>query len=510
MIPPTIDPEANTVTKSGARPVDSLMLLAQAAHAFRSPDGRFHVQVPLNERHDVLALRSRAFRNWLVDLYRTQHGEVPSTFAIGQVLGALEARARFDDNTQPVFVRVGRDGQGPFGAVDYYLDLANTKGQAVKISPQGWSIVQRPPVRFRRSDGMLALPTPAADGSIALLRQYVNLSDLEFCLLIGWMTAALLPIGPYPILVIHGEQGSAKSTLTRVARHLVDPHGSPLLAAPQSTRDLVVTAYNSWVLAFDNISKLPTRLADGLCRLATGGGVSNRRPFSSDGCDIVYAQRPVILNGIDDFIHRADLLERSMIVNTPPIIPNNRRRELEFWQSFEADYPAIFGGLLNAFTAGLRLLPSVEIAELPRMADFARLGEAVARGLGWPDGTFLTAYTENRRSAAVYSLEESVLARALLDAASLGGLLNYTKSATEMLEELSKGIARKDRASSRWPRSPRQFTDELRRIGPQLRMRGITVKFIRTPHARLITIHADRSFDHSVGPHYTESLKLPE
>ena len=33
------------------------------------------------------------FRNWLVDLYRTQHGEVPSAFAISQVLGALEARA---------------------------------------------------------------------------------------------------------------------------------------------------------------------------------------------------------------------------------------------------------------------------------------------------------------------------------------------------------------------------------------------------------------------------------
>ena len=139
-----------------------------------------------------------------------------------------------------------------------------------------------------------------------------------------------------------------------------------------------------------------------------------------------------------------------------------------------------------------------------------RLGEAVARGLGWPDGTFLTAYTENRRSAAVYSLEESVLAMTLLDSASLGGLINYTKSATEMLAELSVGIAPKDKASPRWPRSPRQFTDELRRIAPQLRMRRITVKFTRTPHARLITVNADRSFDHSVGPHFTESLKLPE
>ena len=73
-----------------------------------------------------------------------------------------------------------------------------------------------------------------------------------------------LPVGPYPILVIHGEQGSAKSTITRVARHLIDPHESPLLAMPNTPRDLVITAYNGWVLALDNISHLP-RLADALC-----------------------------------------------------------------------------------------------------------------------------------------------------------------------------------------------------------------------------------------------------
>jgi hypothetical protein len=63
--------------------------------------------------------------------------------------------------------------------------------------------------------------------------------------------------------------------------------------------------------------------------------------------------------------------------------------------------------------------------------------------------------------------------------------------------------------SSQWPQTPRIFADELRRIAPQHRMRGISVTFTRTMHARLITIDADREFDHSVGPHYTEALTMP-
>ena len=150
---------------------------------------------------------------------------------------------------------------------------------------------------------------------------------------------------------------------------------------------------------------------------------------------------------------------------------------------------------------GLRELPAVRVGELPRMADFACLGEAVGRALGWPEGTFLATYSEHRQETTVEVLEESVLATVLLDCAALGGLANWTSSATEMLEVLVDDVAHKARASSRWPKSPRAFTNELRRIAPGLRTRGISVKFTKTRDNRLITIDADRSFDYSRAPH---------
>ena len=55
--------------------------------------------------------------------------------------------------------------------------------------------------------------------------------------------------------------------------------------------------------------------------------------------------------------------------------------------------------MLDAIAGGLRELPSVDLKELPRMADYAEWGEATGRGLGWGAGTFLSNYNDNRKEA---------------------------------------------------------------------------------------------------------------
>jgi hypothetical protein len=176
----------------------------------------------------------------------------------------------------------------------------------------------------------------------------------------------------------------------------------------------------------------------------------------------------------------------------------SRRAEAEFWQSFRVDYPRIFGGLLDAIVGGLRVLPSVNPLKLPRMADFARFGEAVGRGLGWPVETFLSIYGDNRREAASASLEDSPVAQAVLEAERFGGFgQGWTLSPTEMLEELGRETPRRIRASARWPKTARCFSDELRRIAAPLRTRGIGVKFSRTRESRFITISSEPTSDYS-------------
>jgi hypothetical protein len=104
---------------------------------------------------------------------------------------------------------------------------------------------------------MKALPIPQRGGTISELRSFINLaSENDFVLLVSWLVAGFNPRGPYPVAVLQGEAGSAKSTGVRVIRELLDPNTTPLRSEPRETRDLMIAARNSWCLAFDNISHL--------------------------------------------------------------------------------------------------------------------------------------------------------------------------------------------------------------------------------------------------------------
>ena len=93
------------------------------------------------------------------------------------------------------------------------------------------------------------------------------------------MLAVLRPHGPYPVLVLSGEQGSAKSTFSKILCALLDPNAAPLRALPREDRDLFIAATNSHLLTFDNVSGLPSGISDTLCRLATRGGFAVRQPL---------------------------------------------------------------------------------------------------------------------------------------------------------------------------------------------------------------------------------------
>ena len=162
---------------------------------------------------------------------------------------------------------------------------------------------------------MQPLPTPEKGGSIDTLRHFLNVQDAQdFVLVVAWALAALRDAGPYPVLVLSGEQGSAKSTFSTILRSLLDPRTAPLRALPREERDLFITATRSHVLAFDNVSGLPPWISDALCRIATGGGFAVRQLYTDQEEVLLDAARPVILNGIEDIVTRPDLADRAIFL----------------------------------------------------------------------------------------------------------------------------------------------------------------------------------------------------
>jgi hypothetical protein len=465
------------------RATENLLQIAASARPFRRPDGQYSVSIAVDGHQECHALESPDVVRWLTRRYYESTARLPSSASLSTTIRALAARADIAGTAEADFVRVGFGNSGS----TISLDLGDSTWRAVEIQATGWQVVDRPDVHFRRSAGQRALPVPARDGSIALLRKYVNVESADLPLLTGWLTAALRPTGPHPILVITGEQGSAKSTLARICRLLVDPHSTPLRAEPKDHRDLMVATLHGWVQAYDNLSAMPDWFSNGLCRLVTGGGISTRGIFTNHEEVVWSAHRPVILTSIDDIVRRPDVIDRSIFLQLRSIAPSSRRCEEDLWAEFMLDYPRILGGLLDVVADGIRLRPTVKLAELERMADFTRWGESAAQGAGWSPGTFVTAYRANRQAVNSVMLEDSPLAQAMLSLAKYHG--PWKGTLTQLLELIAGYTGYCALTTPGWPKTPAIASAELRRIAPQLRMFGLAVTFERTLKAgRIVTI----------------------
>jgi hypothetical protein len=465
--------EAADTSSSDKEPTQSEILLGLVKTAgvelFHAPDREPFALVPVNCHRETWRVRSTDFRYWLLHGYYDLTGKAPNAQSLQDARNTLAAQALFAGDEHAVHTRVAEsDGR-------IYLDLGNEAWEAVEVTESGWQLVAESPVRFRREPGMEELPRPVSGGSIAELRPFINLPDDDaFALFVAFLVAALRPRGPYPVLALHGEQGSAKSTLARIARALVDPAGAPLRSLPGSVRDLMISATHTWVLAFDNLSGIPAWLSDAFCRLSTGGGFSARELYTDSDEVIFSAMRPVILNGIDDVVGRQDLGDRSITLSLPRIEDGDRLREDEIWSEFERLRPRLLGALLDAVSCALSRQASVRLERSPRMADFAHWAVAAEPALPWEEGTFLAAYESNRRESIEVALEADLVGSAVRSLVAERGRFEGTCQELQALidERESEAVRR----SKSWPKSPRGLSSQLKRAAPALRQAGIDVE----------------------------------
>ena len=456
-------------TKNASPPPQRNLLLQIAenwADLWHAPDKTAFATIPIAATATVPAhvehvdMRSRTFRLALTHRYYSRTRNAPSSQAMEEALKVLESRALFERPCHTPWLRTA-EHEGRF-----YLDLTNESWQVVEISAEGWSVreARDVPVKFKRSRYALPLPAPIAGEPVDHLRGFVNASsDADFRLMVSWAVAALRPHGPYPIAILGGEQGTAKSVTTKVLRMLVDPNESLIRSEPREQRDLIVSAHANWVIAIDNMSAIPSALSDAFCRLSTGGGASYRALHSNDEELVFTATRPVLLNGIPDSLAtRADLDSRCLSFNLPVIPKSARRPEREMWAEFESARPGILGALLDGVAASLRNLSTVGHLDLPRMADFAAAIVAASPGLGWDSREFLKDFAGNRSGSEAALLENDVFAQAICDWFRKARS-SWTGAAKELLARLTEDADAATLKNPNWPRSATKAGKDLKR-----------------------------------------------
>jgi hypothetical protein len=395
----------------------------------------------------------------LMRRYMELTGKIPSERAINDAIRVLINDSHLYDPV-PVYLRNARLGEF------LYIDLGDSTGRAVEIKPGSWSIIERPPVYFRRTNLTGRFPTPIAGGEIHKLFTIVNIPSISENLIIGWLIASMDPSIPRPILGVNGEQGSGKTFTSKHLSYLVDPSPAPLQSPPRDESAWIEAAANSYCVSLDNLSKISNEFSDSLCRAATGIASSKRKLYSDKGVVVYDFKNTIIINGINLAIVRDDLSDRVLPIYLPIISSKKRNYESDLEKQWNEMYPYIFGGLLDLCAKVLLRIPHVKLKHLPRMADFARILEAMDEVIG--TNSFGDFISEIDKSADI-SIKRDAFLTAITEAITA----DWRGTARELLDVLvSKIPTTTDRS---WPSNNREVTEKLTRSAPTLRKLGWTV-----------------------------------
>lgn len=487
--PATSDPDEAPSKKSAAT---RLVELAHSIYDLHADTDGTPYAVEIDGPNVALPFRNgrRGLRAQLSAAYLANEGKVAPAAALADALTALEGEAALAD---PVAcgLRIAAHDDG------IVVDLGTPDGTAVEITPGRWSVRRASPVTFRRTALSGALPVPVDGGDLELLRDLVNVTDESWPHLVGWLVAAFLPTIPHPVLSLHGEMGTGKSTAAATLVSLVDPSPAPLRTSPRDVDSWAIAAAGSWVVGLDNISGIAPWLSDALCRAVTGDGMVRRQLYTDGDLVVLNFRRCVILTAIDAGAMRGDLADRLVRVGLERIPQDRRRTDAEVAAQLDQHRPAILGALLDVVAAVLEVLPTVELATLPRMADYARVLAAVDQVTGLDCLARYLALGSELMADVVDDDPVATAVRALTQ--RKGG--RWSGTASDMFDAITP-----ERPPKGWPANPRTLSAVVKAASTALRSVGIEITTERTSKARTITCEmvgtasSSSSHRHALGP----------
>ncbi len=453
---------------------------------FHDTENLSYVAITIDGHQEVMRLGSENFCTWLNGLFYKEKNNAPRKESITQVVSVLKSRALFDnEETVKLSNRVAKTEN------IFWYNLGNKNWQAVKITTDGWEIVDNPPILFNRYKHQIAQVTPKCNGDIHKIFNYLNIKE-SHTLFLCWLVSCFVPDIPHAMPIFYGEKGAAKSTACALMKKLIDPSVFETLTMPKNLKSMTVNLKQHWFLPFDNVSHISEEISDTLCRAITGGGIQQRKLYT-DADDYIFTfKRCIALNGINNVATRPDLLDRAILIELSRIDESNRRELSELQKNFKEDLPSILGAIFDVLSKAMKIYPDVKLDKLPRMADFARWGYAIGEALGNLGQVFLDEYKANYDRQNIEALNSDVVAVLMID--FMKNRESWTGRVSDLWNQFSSlaptlGINTKIKA---FPSQPNTLSRRLNGLRSNLQMVGIVFKTDPKSDATYITIKNEK------------------
>ncbi|MFN0196568.1 MAG: hypothetical protein ACKVT0_07470 [Planctomycetaceae bacterium] len=429
--------------------------------------------------YECFHLKSEPFRAHLVKMLVHSFGDYPMPAELKKSLEILEMKCLTAQDVT-LCVRHYQDCD------KVVIDVGDDQRHEIEITHAGWNYQRQSDIRFIRRSHQRTLAIPVSGGHIDTLFEFITVDDEDDKLLIvTWMIAAMCARIITPMLLILGEQGSAKTTKTKWIRKLLDPSLLPVLGQFKSSQ-LFLSFHNHAVPCFENVSTFSDEVTDQFSRSVTGDGVERRQLYTNSNQVLYSFQRPIIINGIGLPTVQADFLDRCIMITCRRLPHFRSMQEME--ERFAEAQPKLQGAMFDLLANVLGLLSASPGTSHFRMHDFARVGRAVAQSLGMEFSHFDDVYAENLKQIHAQVLDEMPMVRLLESFTMKYDESKPWQGSSQDLLDLLDSAANKtnDKIAKRdLPRTAGSLSSRLTKLSSVLITRNIVVtKLPRTNNLR--------------------------
>ena len=468
------------------RESNKVMQLLTNYHYKNTPMGILATVKTANGKEDVPITSDLFYSLVALDYQNRNEGETVSRGAIKDAVFNFKGRIIATVPQQENKLRVSMSEDSSI----IRINKGDRDGHYYKITKNGWS-EESDGENYFASDPMLAsLPDPAPDAQIIDIKRifkYCRIPADKQTVFLAFLVSCFIDI-IHPCLVLQGEAGSSKTTVSKIIKMLTDPsrNNAPCIF-PDNPLKLKDIYAHSYVIAYDNLARLSKNQSNVLCSIVTGSQLILRILFTDSEVRTYELKQPIILNGIQSIVNEKDMIDRSIIVELPSIDSSERKSERALMMHYQEDLPYIWGAILQILPKVLKKYKPDSLTDIPRLADFYEYGfyicEAMEKGLG---KRFCTEYhnllkdqedpiSKDDKMFIEFLqcyLDQKITRPKTAFSTTIGSLYTDLKELKEEYEDYDINFALRN--------SPAWMAKDLRRLSEPLKRVGIYIQFSAT------------------------------
>ena len=351
---------------------------------------------------ELLALEQSPFMNFMLDLAYTTENLLLKAVDVEQIVNQVRTYAAREA------IPLSSDPRSCMIDGILWINPGWESGELIKIEGGAWEVVASPGRIFAPLPASMAMAhpihVPATDLPGYLTKGIVSFGEFH-CFFSTLAATMLMPSDDvHPVIILSGEGAKGKTTTMKLMTQLVDPdEGNECISVGEDPRDLLVTCLYRKMIGLDNASKLPIS-DDILSQMYTGGTRRERKLHTNNELsETKIGRMRIFINGVAPGFSKSDFFTKAIFLDQPAVTVKDENGVDRFTslsaveRDWKAMLPLVLGALLGTIAAGLphyqawmarREAEDRRADASVRFVEFAVMGEAFSRAMGFPEDEF--------------------------------------------------------------------------------------------------------------------------